>query len=49
MSMVKNIDKGLVTGMVYIDLQKTFDNVDTDILLAKLKGFRVNGPEHQWF
>ena len=40
---------GLVTGVVFIDLRKAFDTVDTDILLAKLKGFGVTGIEHQWF
>ena len=47
--MVKNIDKGLVTGVVFTDLRKAFDTVDTDILLAKLKGFGVTDIEHQWF
>ena len=46
--MIKNIDKGLVTGAVFIDLRKAFDTVDTDILLAKLKGFVDTGIEHKW-
>ena len=46
--MVKNIGKELVTGVVFIDLQKAFDTVDTDILLAKLKGFGVTSIEHKW-
>ncbi len=29
---LENIDKGLVTGVVFIDLCKTFDTVDVDIL-----------------
>ncbi len=36
---LKNIDKGLVTGVVFIDLQKAFDTVDIHILLAKLASF----------
>ena len=48
-SMVNNIDKGLVTGVVFIDLRKAFDTLDTDILLAKLKGCGVTDIEHQWF
>lgn len=47
--MVKNIVKGLVTGVVFIDLRKAFDTVDTDILLNKLKGFGVTHIEHKWF
>ena len=46
---LNNIDKGLVKGVVFIDLRKAFDTVDTDILLAKLKGFGVTSIEHQWF
>ena len=44
-----NIDNGLVTGVVFIDLRKAFDTVDIDILLAKLTSFGVAGIEHQWF
>ena len=45
---LKDIDKGLVTGIVFIYLRKAFDTMDPDILLAKLKGFGVTGIEHQW-
>ena len=41
---LKNIDKGLVTGVVFIDLRKAFDTMDSDIMLAKLKGFGSYWP-----
>ncbi len=39
---LENIDKGLVTGVVFIDLNKAFDTVDLDILLAKLPSVGVS-------
>ena len=30
---LKNIDQGLLTGIVFIDLRKAFDKVDVDIVL----------------
>ncbi len=44
---LKNIDEGLVTRIVLIDLQKAFDNVHN--LLVKLTSFGIGGVEHQWF
>ena len=44
-----NIDKGKYTGLIFIDLKKAFDTVDREILLKKLKMYRVTGLEHDWF
>ena len=34
---LRRLDKGLLTGMILIDLQKAFDTTDHQILLQKLK------------
>ena len=34
---IKNMDKGLHSGMILIDLQKAFDALDHDILLEKME------------
>ncbi len=42
---LKNVDEGLVTGIVFIDLRKTFDTVSIHILMNKLTMFGVTGLE----
>ena len=46
---LKGFDKGLMTGMILIDLQKTFDTIDHDVLLQKL--YAVGFWKHtvNWF
>ncbi len=46
---LEHIDKGLVTGVAFIDLCKAFNTVDLYILLVKLPSFSVEGVEHEWF
>ena len=47
--MVMNMDKGLVTGSVFIDLAKAFNTVDHDVLLSKLEYYGVCNQSLQWF
>ena len=44
-----NIDKGLYTGVVLIDLQKAFDTVNHEILFTKLKAVGVSDDALGWF
>ena len=42
-------DKGLMTGMMLIELQKTFDMIDHDILLKKLNAIGFSNHTIDWF
>ena len=42
-------DKGLYTCGIYLDLQKAFDTVNQNILLAKLKHYSIKGTSFDWF
>ena len=46
---LKVFDNGLLTGMILIDLQKTFDTIDHEILLQKLNAIRFSGTTIKWF
>jgi hypothetical protein len=43
------MDQGMLTGSVFIDLRKTFDTVNHDLLLEKLHGYGVTGGGLDWF
>ena len=46
---LENMDKGCVTGTVFLDLRKAFDTVDHLLFINKLKLLGVAGKSLEWF
>ena len=46
---LKGFDKGLVTGMILVELQKAFDTIDHVILLKKLSAIGFSNHTIGWF
>ena len=44
-----NIDRGLVNGVMYLDLKKAFDTVDHALLITKLKFMGLRETTLNWF
>ena len=44
-----NMDKGRLTGIVFLDIRKAFDSVDHSILLEKVQFYGVADRELMWF
>ena len=47
-SIRRNMDKGLVTGAVFLDLRKAFDTVDHSRILSKLLLYGIRNEELAW-
>ena len=45
----KYLDDGKIVCGVFIDLQKAFDTVNYEILLEKLKDYRIRSKQNYWF
>ena len=45
----RGFEKGLLTGMILIDLQKAFDTIDHQILLKKMKYLGFSLSSIKWF
>ena len=44
-----NMDRGLLSGMVFLDLSKAFDTLDHDIMLRKLYSLGFSDSAVLWF
>ena len=44
-----NIDKGLINGVLFLDLKKAFDTINHEILLSKLLNYGIEQHSLKWF
>ena len=44
-----NMDKGIYSCGIFIDLKKAFDTVDHEVLQTKLKHYGIRGVSSRWF
>ena len=45
----KYLDNDEIVCRVFIDLQKAFDTISHEVLLEKLKHYRIRSKENNWF
>ena len=44
-----NMDRGLINGVLLLDLKKAFDTVDHKILISKLELYGIRWTSLEWF
>ena len=47
--LLNNLDSGLITGAIFLDLKKAFDIISHEILLSKMPFYGIKTTELQWF
>ena len=47
--LLHNLDSGLITGAIFLDLKKAFDIISHKILLSKMPYYVIKTTELQWF
>ena len=47
-NILKNLNSGSETDVIYLDFAKAFDKVDHSLLLKKLKFYGIEGPLYNW-
>lgn len=45
----ENVERNMVTGAVFLDLQRAFETVDRNILIYKLRKVGIDGTVLEWF